>query len=226
MMPLVARDVTFGYRPRQTVIDGWSDNFQSGETVAVTGPSGCGKSSLLFLLGTMLRPRSGSILVDGHEVGNMSDSQRSRLRSRVFGFVFQDASLDPHRSVLDNILLPAAYRGERRAQWLDRAHTLVAAVGVEVPLERRPGEISGGQAQRIALARALLHEPRVILADEPTGNLDSETSTKVMEVLARAAHAGATVVIVTHDPEVVRACDRKTELTGSAVTGRGVQTVS
>lgn len=225
MTRLEARDVTFGYRPKQTVIDGWSQGFHEGEMVAITGPSGCGKSSLLFLLGTMLRPRSGSIVVNGHDVGRMSDHQRSRLRSQMFGFVFQDASLDPHRSVLDNILLPVVYRAQRRASWRDRVEALVAAVGVEVPLNRRPGEISGGQAQRIALVRALLHEPRVILADEPTGNLDAATSALVMEVLADAARAGATVVIVTHDPQVARECDRRIELTGSSNLGLEAQTL-
>jgi ABC-type lipoprotein export system ATPase subunit len=189
------------------VLRDWSGAFHAGTMTAIVGPSGAGKSSLLFVLGLMLRPDAGEVFVDGEAVSAGSDSRRSALRATRYGFVFQDSCLDPRRSVLDNVLQAAVFRGERRNQRIADAAELLERLGVTVPLDRRPGQVSGGQAQRIALSRALLHDPALILADEPTGNLDPATARVVVAELRARASAGAAVVVVTHSAEVEAACD-------------------
>jgi len=209
---LEARDVTFGYAPGTPVLDRWSAAFPAGSATALTGPSGRGKSTLLYLLGLMLHPRSGEILVDGTPVAALRDAARARLRADLFGFVFQDAALDQTRTVLDNVTETALYRGASRPQAREAALGLLERFGVDVPPHRKPGQVSGGQAQRIALCRALLNAPRVLLADEPTGNLDPVTSELVVGALREHAATGAAVVIVTHSPDVAAACDREIRL--------------
>ncbi|KAJ1680496.1 hypothetical protein LUZ63_024286 [Rhynchospora breviuscula] len=179
---------------------------------ALTGPSGRGKSTLLYLLGLMLKPQRGEILLEGQTVSALNDGARARLRAHRFGFVFQDAALDATRTVLDNVTETALYRGERSADSRRRAIRLLERFGVDVPPDRKPGQVSGGQAQRIALCRALLSDPRVLLADEPTGNLDPVTSTLVVNALAQHASAGAAVIVVTHSPSLAAACDREISL--------------
>ena len=205
---LAVREVTFAYRRGEPILAGWSADFPAGTVTALTGPSGSGKSTLLYLLGLMVRPQSGAVLLDGRRVDRLVDADRAWLRAHRYGFVFQDAALDPTRTVLDNVVETALYRRQPRAEAIRAAHELLARFGVEVRAEHRPGQISGGQAQRIALCRALLAAPPVLLADEPTGNLDPLTSRTVIDALRRHADTGATVVIATHDPTVVDACDR------------------
>ncbi|MDY0827781.1 ATP-binding cassette domain-containing protein [Microbacterium sp. BG28] len=213
---LVAHDVRFAYRPSlPPVIDGFNASFRRGSMTAVTGRSGVGKSSLLFLLGLMLSPDSGELTILGEPTSTTSDAYRARLRASRFGFVFQDSCLDPRRTVLDNVLQPLAFRGARRAEWKTRARDLLDRVGVSVPVDRRPGEVSGGQAQRIALCRALLAEPDIVLADEPTGNLDARSAADVMGALRSRAEAGSAVVIVTHSAEVEGLCDETIHLGGA-----------
>lgn len=206
-VPLEARAITFGYSQGQTVLDEWSARFTAGCVTALTGPSGRGKSTLLYLLGLMLDPSSGEVLFDGQNVAGLSDGERARLRAHQFGFVFQDAALDATRTVLDNVTETALYRREPRRQAERRASQLLEQFGVDVPAHRKPGQVSGGQAQRIALCRALLSEPAILLADEPTGNLDPATSALVIEALRMHAGAGNTVIVVTHSPEVAEASD-------------------
>lgn len=206
---LEARDVTFRYTAGISVLEEWSAQFAVGSMTALTGPSGRGKSTLLYLLGLMLRPSSGEILVDGVPVNASRDATRARLRARRFGFVFQDAALDSSRTVMDNVTETALYRGESRRGVEPAARALLERFGVDVPPGRKPGQVSGGQAQRIALCRALLGAPRILLADEPTGNLDPSTSRAVVDALRDHAAGGAAVVIVTHSPEVARSCDRE-----------------
>jgi ABC-type lipoprotein export system ATPase subunit len=160
------------------------------------------------LLGLLLRPAQGELRLDGERISGLGDRERARLRARRFGFVFQDAALDASRTVLDNITEGAVYRLEDRRLLRQRAADLLDQLGVDVPLQRRPGEISGGQAQRIALCRALIHAPTVLLADEPTGNLDAASAGVVLDALAHAADAGAVVVIATHDERVVARCEQ------------------
>jgi ABC-type lipoprotein export system ATPase subunit len=209
---LEARDVTFGYDPSAPILDTWSASFAAGEVVAVTGPSGRGKSTLLYLLGLMLKPGAGQITVDGSDVAHLSDTQRALLRARTFGFVFQDAALDATRTVLDNVIETALYRAQPRSAAIDRAHELMAQFGVDLRASAKPGQVSGGQAQRIALCRALLNDPRILLADEPTGNLDPASSDVVVEAFHAQARSGAAVIVVTHDPSLVARCDRRIDL--------------
>lgn len=173
--------------------------FPVGATTAVVGPSGCGKSTLLYLLGLLLRPRSGSVTWDGVPASTLRDAERSRMRAQMIGFVFQDAVLDPSRSVLDNVCESGLLAGQRLEESERTARRLLDELGVAARAEGRPGQISGGQAQRVALCRALLPDPPVLLGDEPTGNLDEETADVVWGALADRASRGGTVVVVTHD---------------------------
>jgi ABC-type lipoprotein export system ATPase subunit len=213
MTVLHASELSFTYGSgAPMVIEGWSAEFPGGSTTALTGPSGRGKSTLLYLLGLMLHPTAGEIRIDGESVAHLRDSARAQLRANRFGFVFQDAALDQTRTVIDNVTETALYRGGRSEIAVRRGRELLDRFGVNVPSGRKPGQVSGGQAQRIALCRALLSEPDILLADEPTGNLDPSTTTVVVDALREHASTGAAVIIVTHSPEVVRACDRSITL--------------
>lgn len=183
-----------------------------GEVVAVTGPSGKGKSTILYLLGLMLQPQAGTILIQDQPVSRLKDRDRAYLRAQRFGFVFQDAALDASRSVLDNVVETALYRDSPRSHAQERALLLLKTFGVELQAEAKPGQVSGGQAQRIALCRALLGDPLILLADEPTGNLDPASADIVVSALQSHARRGATVIVVTHDPIVVTRCDRAISL--------------
>ncbi|HLV57321.1 MAG TPA: ATP-binding cassette domain-containing protein [Natronosporangium sp.] len=209
---LAAHDVAFAYRRDEPIVTRWSAEFHAGTVTALTGPSGSGKSTLLFLLGLMLRPLGGEVHLSGTRVDLLPDDDRARLRAHRFGFVFQDAALDATRTVLDNVVETALYRRQPRSAALATARALMRRFGVDVRAHHRPGQISGGQAQRIALCRALLGNPAVVLADEPTGNLDPASSRTVVTALKEHAAAGGCVVIATHDPRVVAACDRHLSL--------------
>ncbi|QHO71076.1 ABC transporter [Marisediminicola antarctica] len=204
--------MSFGYDPTMPVLSDWSATFRAAEVVAVTGPSGRGKSTLLYLLGLMLRPTSGQILVEGVDVSKASDRARSLLRAHRFGFVFQDAALDATRTVLDNVTETSLYRGASKTADRRRAVELMDQFGVNLRAAAKPGQVSGGQAQRIALCRALLNNPRILLADEPTGNLDAVSSDLVITALHTQAATGTTVIVVTHDPALVARCDRRIDL--------------
>lgn len=209
---LAVRDLTFGYTAKRLLFDGWSQSFPAGEMTAVVGSSGRGKSTLLYLLGLMVRPTDGSVLVDGVDHARASDRKRAEVRARHFGFVFQDAALDTTRSVLDNIVEAALYRAQPRSQAVRRARNLLDAFDLDIEETARPGQISGGQAQRIALCRAMLARPGIVLADEPTGNLDAAAAGVVVDALRAAASDGAAVVVVTHSQEVAAQCDRTVRL--------------
>lgn len=186
---------------------GLTHEFLTGAVSVVTGASGRGKSTLLYLLGLLLRPGAGSIAIDGDDVSSLGDGERSRIRSRTIGFVFQDAALDPTRSVIDNVVEGGIYAGIGRKRAESRGRELLQRFGVTLREDRKPGEVSGGQAQRVGLCRALLKEPGIVLADEPTGNLDADSADVVLAALRDAANAGAAVVIASHDPRVVEAAD-------------------
>ena len=209
---LVAREVAFGYSAGAPLLNGWSCTFSGGQVTAITGPSGRGKSTLLYMLGLMLRPNAGAVELDGRDVSRLSDRERAALRASRFGFVFQDAALDPTRTILDNVTETALYRRTRRADSELDARALLQRFGVELRADARPGQVSGGQAQRIALCRALLGAPDVLLADEPTGNLDPASTNVVIDALHEHAATGAVVIVVTHDPSLVARCDREVRL--------------
>jgi ABC-type lipoprotein export system ATPase subunit len=180
--------------------------------VAITGESGRGKSTLLYMLGLMLKPNEGSIYLEGSPVSSLRDSLRARHRATSYGFVFQDAALDATRSVLDNVLEGSLYRLVDRKEQVGRATALLTEFGLVDRSRFKPGQVSGGQAQRISLCRALLGDPEVILADEPTGNLDAVSADVVLTALRRKAMQGGLVIFSTHDQKVVDRCDRKIEL--------------
>jgi putative ABC transport system ATP-binding protein len=181
---------------------GVSMHFQRGSFWALMGPSGSGKSTLLNLLGCLDRPTGGRYLLEGQDVGALDDGQLSDLRLRHLGFVFQSFHLIPQLTVRENIELPLYYLDWEAKRSAERAEELAAMVGLEQRLNHRPMELSGGQQQRVAIARALANDPAIILADEPTGNLDSATGAQIMGLLSRLNAEGKTIVMVTHEPEI------------------------
>jgi putative ABC transport system ATP-binding protein len=181
-----------------------------GEYVAVVGPSGSGKSTLMHLLGCLDRPTSGRLRVGGRDVASLSDPELAELRSRTIGFIFQSFQLLGRSTALDNVALPLVYRGVRRAERRERASAALSAVGLGHRLGHRPGQLSGGEQQRVAIARALVGEPSLLLADEPTGNLDTRNGAEVMAILERlVVERGVAVVVVTHDHDIARMARRR-----------------
>jgi ABC-type lipoprotein export system ATPase subunit len=210
---LKAQDLSFCYPGApEPVLSHLDIAVDSGDMVAVCGPSGSGKSTLLFLLGLFIVPTEGSIVLAGLDTTRLADAARSRLRAHAIGFVFQDAALDPALTVEENVAEGALYAGFTYASAKAKARCLLDEYGIGDLSDRRPTHISGGQAQRAALCRALIRRPSLILADEPTGNLDQANGDLVIAGLKAAAEAGAGVVIVTHNPEVSEACDYRVQL--------------
>ncbi len=209
---LVAQGLTFVYPNGVVGVRDFSGVFPPGSLSAITGVSGSGKSTLLYLLGLLHLQSAGEVLLDGEPTARLPDARRAGLRAHLFGFVFQDAALDPTRTVLDNVVETALYRHSSRRPAVRRAHELLEQFGVDLRADHRPGQISGGQAQRIALCRGLLGDPRYILADEPTGNLDAGSRDLVIAALRERAEAGACVIIATHDAQVVADCDEQITL--------------
>ncbi|MGC4746201.1 ABC transporter ATP-binding protein [Micromonospora sp. DT201] len=204
-----ARDVTFSFG-QTPALRGASVAVDAGEILAIMGPSGSGKSTLLHCLAGILVPDSGEILFDGARVDTMAETQRSSLRRDRFGFVFQFGQLVPELTAVENVALPLLLSGVRRTQALRRAHAWFERLGLDGMEQRRSGELSGGQAQRVALARGLVAEPQVLFADEPTGALDSLTGEQVMDLLVGAARdQGTTVILVTHEPRIAAYADRE-----------------
>ncbi|WP_244945504.1 ABC transporter ATP-binding protein [Couchioplanes caeruleus] len=192
---------------------------EAGEIFAIMGPSGSGKSTLLHCLAGILVPGSGEIRFGGARIDSMSETQRSLLRRERFGFVFQFGQLVPELTAVENVALPLLLNGVRRAQALRSAHGWFERLGLEGLQSRRSGELSGGQAQRVALARGLVAEPEILFADEPTGALDSLTGEHVMELLVSTAREqGTTVVLVTHEPRVAAYADREAMVRDGRVT--------
>ncbi len=183
------------------------------QLVAITGPSGCGKTTLMYLLGCLERPTSGKLTIDGIDVVALKGRRENEFRSKKVGFVFQSFNLIPSLTALENVMLPMEIVGRHSRERQERAHQLLLQVGLEEKRHlHRPTRLSGGQQQRVAIARALANNPSVILADEPTGNLDSKTGRRIVELLVQLSHQGRTVVVVTHDRSIARLADRRMEL--------------
>jgi lipoprotein-releasing system ATP-binding protein len=191
------------------VLRGVSLTLASGKSYAVTGPSGCGKSTLLYLLGLLDRPNEGDVILADESVARAGDARRTFLRMEKIGFVFQFHFLLPEFTALENVMLPMRRLGRlTMPQMRERAETLLTSVGLAERMNRSTGHLSGGEQQRVAVARALANEPGVILADEPTGNLDERNSRMVFDLLASFAHdSPRAVLIVTHNPELAARCD-------------------
>jgi len=188
-------------------LDGVDAQIAEGEFVAIMGRSGSGKSTMLNILGCMDQPSSGCYLLDGHEVSTLEDDALAEVRGQTIGFVFQSFHLLPRLSALNNVMLPLRY-SPKPDDGQQRAEHLLNRVGLGDRLHHRPNEMSGGQRQRVAIARALINEPSVLLADEPTGNLDSSTSDDIMGLLQELHENGQTLVMVTHEPEVAEHAGR------------------
>jgi putative ABC transport system ATP-binding protein len=187
---------------------GVSLDVHPGEFVAIMGSSGSGKSTLMNLLGCLDRPTSGSYRLAGREVGKMSRSELAEVRNEVLGFVFQSFNLLARTSALENVELPLVYRGVGSGERRRRAESALQRVGLGARLDHTPAQLSGGQQQRVAIARALVGDPKVILADEPTGNLDSKTSIDVMALFQSLGAVGITIVLVTHEPDIAEFASR------------------
>ncbi|MBX7432665.1 ABC transporter ATP-binding protein [Mycobacterium sp. Y57] len=205
-------EVTKGYRvggQNVRALDGVTLTLTGGEFVSVVGPSGAGKSTLLHLIGALDRPDSGSIRFQGEEIGDLDDEQQSEFRRHSVGFVFQFFNLLPTMTAWENVAVPKLLDGSRMSKAKPRAMDLLDRVGLGDRAEHRPSELSGGQMQRVAVARALMMDPPLILADEPTGNLDTKTGTAIMALLTDVAHQqDRSVVMVTHNLEAASSTDR------------------
>ena len=210
-MQNIYKEYTVGGQPVHALED---VNFtvMPGEMVAILGPSGSGKSTLMNLLGCLDTPTAGRYWLDGQAVGPMSEKALSRIRSRTVGFVFQGFHLLSELSALENVELPLTYRGVPEDTRRRLAQESLARVGLEQRMDHRPAQLSGGQQQRVAVARAMAGRPPLLLADEPTGNLDSAAGQEVMSLLKKLHGAGHTVIIITHDPAIGAACPRRVRI--------------
>lgn len=214
-----ARDLTKRYGDL-AVVAGVSLEVRRGEFVAVMGRSGAGKTTLLSLLGGLARPSAGEVWVDGTPLHRLGERELARWRAERVGFAFQFASLVPTLTALENVLLPAAFAPRRRGDPRRRAEELLALVGLAGLGERLPGQLSGGEQRRVALARALMNDPPLLLADEPTGDLDQETEAAVLDLLRRLqGERGLTLVVVTHSPAVAGAAERVLTMAGGRLAG-------
>src|SRR3989344_8390420 len=182
---------------------------KKGEFVAIQGPSGSGKSTAMNMIGALDTPSKGAVYLDGHNIANLSESNLAQIRGKKIGFIFQQFNLIPSLSAVENVMLPLIFQGVSAKEREEKAREALTLVGLGDRMEHRPTELSGGQQQRVAIARALAGEPEMILADEPTGNLDSKTGENVLEFLLKLhKEEGKTIVMVTHDPDIAKAADR------------------
>ncbi len=218
---LVMKNLSKIYRTQMIethALRGFDIEVRAGEFVAVTGPSGSGKTTFLNIAGLLEEFSGGEYLLDGVNVHGMNDDQRSRLRNAKIGFIFQGFNLIPDLNVFDNVDVPLRYRGFAAAERKQRIEQALAQVGLASRQSHYPAELSGGQQQRVAIARALAGSPRILLADEPTGNLDSQMARSVLELMEEINATGTTIVMVTHDPELAARAQRNVHIVDGQVT--------
>ena len=206
-------------------LDGVTLWVDEGEMLVIMGPSGSGKSTLLHIMGCLDRPTGGKIFIDGEDISRLSDAQLARLRNSTIGFVFQQFNLLPRMTAFGNIELPLIYAGIPRKERIRRVKTLLKRFELENRARHKPGQLSGGQQQRVAIARALANEPKMILADEPTGNLDTHSSIEIMELLHQLHDRGVTIVMVTHEPDIATHARRVVHMRDGKIEsdGRGTR---
>jgi putative ABC transport system ATP-binding protein len=203
---------SYGADPPVLALRGVSFSVAAGELVAIAGPSGSGKSTLLHLMGTLERPTSGRVSITGHDIAQLSDRELAALRATQIGFVFQQFFLAEHSSVLENVADGLLYAGVPASERRARAADALAAVGLGDRMTARPTQLSGGERQRVAIARALVGAPAIVLADEPTGNLDSANGEQIMALIEELNDQGATIVVITHEHAIAEHCPRRIEL--------------
>jgi putative ABC transport system ATP-binding protein len=229
MRVIEARGLTKVYgrgENRVEALTGMNMNVEPGEWIAIMGPSGSGKSTLMNLIGLLDRPTSGSYMLNGRDVSRLRGSELARARRDLIGFVFQSYNLLPRESALKNVELPMVYAGVGRKERRKRALGVLETVGLAERAHHRPPELSGGQMQRVAIARALVNGPALLLADEPTGNLDTVSGAEILDLFEELNASGVTVVVVTHDAEVAARTRRVVELRdGRIVTGEPSEVV-
>ena len=196
-------------------------HIREGEYVSLMGPSGAGKSTLMAIMGCLSQPTSGEYILDGEEVGTLNDRKLSRVRNEKIGFVFQAFHLLPGVTALENVILPLVYAKRPPSNIKERARELLAKVGMEHRLHHTPGQLSGGEQQRVTIARSLINDPRIILADEPTGNLDSKNGIEIMKTFDNLIKEGKTIVLITHDLEVAQHAGRIVSIRDGQIASDG-----
>jgi len=223
---IVARDLVKTYTLGDTevhALDGVSLTVEPGEFVAIMGASGSGKSTLMNILGCLDRPTTGSYSLAGQEVSHLDRAELAAVRNRTLGFVFQSFNLLSRTTAIENVELPLVYAGMRKRERVARAAAALEQVGLGDRTHHHPSQLSGGQQQRVAIARAIVNEPRLVLADEPTGNLDSKTSVAVMALFQQLWHSGLTILFVTHEPDVARYASRVIVVRDGRIVSDGAQ---
>ena len=226
-MSILLKNITKTYimgEAEVRALDGISLTIETGEFAAIIGPSGSGKSTLMNILGCLDRPTGGSYQLAGREVESLDDDQLAKVRNKLIGFVFQNFNLLPRMSAQQNVALPLIYSGVERKTRLDKAANMLAEVGLGERVKHRPNEMSGGQRQRVAIARALINDPEIIIADEPTGNLDTKSSNEIMDIFCRLNAAGRTVILVTHEPDIAAYARRVIQVRDGIVIADDVKT--
>ena len=204
-------------------LDGISLSIGQREFVAVTGMSGSGKSTLMNLLGCLDLPAEGTYLLDGIDVTTLTDRQLSEIRNEKIGFVFQGFNLIPSLNALENVELPLTYRGLAKRKRRELAEKALCSVGLETRMTHKPGQMSGGQQQRVAIARAIAANPEIVLADEPTGNLDSASGQEILSILTSLNQEGKTIILITHDPAIASKTNRKIKIKNGRVSADRMQ---